>query len=655
MKGLLLALLISSSLFLLLYRFDNKYTNTATQAADGLLVLSEADLKEHPIRYLSGGWAFYPGVLLSPEDTASDMSERYMVYTMLGERTRFDLGNTNLHGSASYLMHMRLPKGPKVYALELPEIFSAYRLYVNGEILLTVGNPERDAYTARTVSRVVTFETADKTDILFAVSDYSHFYSGMVYPPAFGRPDAVDTARMLRLWLRVIILSVAIIGALLALYLGLRMKHQNTLLFVLLSLAMCGYTSYPLIHAALTLPVFPWYVIELCSGYLITLLVIVLHNQLCDTERITRNISIVTASAVCAIALMYGLSSAYLTVPVMDAFSYLILVYKASVAAYLLVTAFLAYKTRGGKAWPLLCATLFYAVAFAWDRMLPSYEPIYGGWFMEIGSVVLVVSMGYTLWRDLVDAYTNSLVIAEEHRQVSRQLSMQLEYSTQLTERAEENRRLIHDFRQHLRAIDGLAQDSGDQPVREYLGRVAQLTENTGFTIHISFCQNPAVDALLGYYYSAAKKMNIDMLVRLVLLDELKLTDVELCSVLGNLLENALEACERQTDGNRIIRISSMDNGSSFFLLVENSYDGIVNKRGDQFLSRKSEPTRIGIGLGSVRQILERYGGTLDIFPDEMMFNVGVCIPCSTVQTMRGPTAQYIHTARQNASHSVSD
>ncbi len=629
-KGLILLVVIalSSALFYGLYRFDNKYTRTEAQAADGLLVLTEADLQKNPIRYLTYGWEFYPGVLLRPSDLNDGLQSRYMIHTMIGERTRFDFGNDDPHGSGSYVLHMRLPTEPTVYALELPEIFSAYRLYVNGRLLFDVGNPDPSDYEARTTGRVITFEVAGRATILLAVSDYTHYYSGLIYPPAFGTPSAVDTARTLRLWLRIVVLSITLIVGLLALYLGMRMKQHNAKLFVLLCIAMCGLPLYPLLHAILILPVFPYYTIELLCSFAVPFLFVVLHNRLCNTEYTVRLISNSISGMMCVIAVLYGSLSPHLTLPIMDGFSALVFLYKAAVAVYLPVVAIAALKTRPNATWPLFYAAIIYANAFAWDRILPVYEPIYGGWFPEIGIIVLVAVLGYTIWHDIGEAYANSLAFQEEHRQVSRQLAMQLEYADQLTKRTEVNRRIIHDFRQHLRAIEGLAQDSNVLLMREYIARVAEMTTASQAST-ISFCSNPAVDALLGYYFSAAKKKNIDIRGRFSLTNKLPLADVELCTVIGNLLENSLEACERQVNGDRFIHISSMDNGATFFLLVENSYDGIVEKKGDQFISRKTDSARMGVGLASVRQIVELHGGTLDVFPEHGVFKVGCAIPIS--------------------------
>lgn len=65
---LLVPFLAASCLYLFLYQYNNKYTRTTIQPANGLLILSEKELQTDPVRFLKSGWSFYPDQLLSPED-----------------------------------------------------------------------------------------------------------------------------------------------------------------------------------------------------------------------------------------------------------------------------------------------------------------------------------------------------------------------------------------------------------------------------------------------------------------------------------------------------------------------------------------------------------------------------------------------------------
>ena len=107
---LFLAALLTSFFCLALYFFNNKYTRQTVQPANGLMVVSEQDLDE--LLYLIDGWAFYPDVLLTPDDFASGSPKRYMVYTNIGDHTRFDTpGEPDTpYGCGTYVLHLLLPE-----------------------------------------------------------------------------------------------------------------------------------------------------------------------------------------------------------------------------------------------------------------------------------------------------------------------------------------------------------------------------------------------------------------------------------------------------------------------------------------------------------------------------------------------------------------
>lgn len=89
--GMLLSVLLASLFFSGLYRFNNKYTQHTTQPINGLLILSEADMEQHPSRYLWHDWAYYPNVLLTPADFQDGDPDRYMTYVNLQSGNRMDL------------------------------------------------------------------------------------------------------------------------------------------------------------------------------------------------------------------------------------------------------------------------------------------------------------------------------------------------------------------------------------------------------------------------------------------------------------------------------------------------------------------------------------------------------------------------------------
>ena len=140
-----------------------------------------------------------------------------------------------------------MPDPARAYALYLPEIFSAYRLYINGHLLAAMGETMPDGYRPETGNRVVNFEAGGCVDLLLAVSDYSHLYSGIVYPPAFGNPDALSFLLNTQLVLRCLLCFVVLAVGLLSLMIGLTWGgNLPSRLFGLLCLLFIGYVGYPI-------------------------------------------------------------------------------------------------------------------------------------------------------------------------------------------------------------------------------------------------------------------------------------------------------------------------------------------------------------------------------------------------------------------------
>ena len=130
--------------FLGLYQFNNKYSQNTIQAANGILALSEEELQKSPVRFLVSGWAFYPDALLTPEEIQDE--SHYMSYLSSGEQTNFSSpANPSPYGCGTYQMTFFLPERKEAYALEIPEVFSAYNLYLDYDLILHGGTGTGDA------------------------------------------------------------------------------------------------------------------------------------------------------------------------------------------------------------------------------------------------------------------------------------------------------------------------------------------------------------------------------------------------------------------------------------------------------------------------------------------------------------------------------
>ncbi|MDL2237042.1 ATP-binding protein, partial [Christensenellaceae bacterium OttesenSCG-928-K19] len=130
---------------------------------------------------------------------------------------------------------------------------------------------------------------------------------------------------------------------------------------------------------------------------------------------------------------------------------------------------------------------------------------------------------------------------------------------------------------------------------------VAGQNEPLGYT------RNIVADVLFRHYARVARDEQVDFSVRAELGKDAGIPDAELCAILSNLLENAMEACIRVKSGRRFISITLRQEKAVLSIQMENSTAPMQSDTGD-FLSQKA-PNRTGYGLRSITATAARYDG----------------------------------------------
>ena len=184
-------------------------------------------------------------------------------------------------------------------------------------------------------------------------------------------------------------------------------------------------------------------------------------------------------------------------------------------------------------------------------------------------------------------------------------LSMQQQRYENLRTAIEEARQARHDMRHQLNQISALAEAGDMENLKSYLAKTVSRIPN----LDMCFCENRAADSVVGYYCAMAKRDEIPFRARLDLPETLPVDEIDMCLVLSNLLENALEASLRTAPGKRQIEITACVHADRILLIeVENAFDGEVNEKNGVFRSSKRREN--GIGIQSVTRIAEKTGGT---------------------------------------------
>lgn len=270
------------------------------------------------------------------------------------------------------------------------------------------------------------------------------------------------------------------------------------------------------------------------------------------------------------------------------------------------------------SAWPL---PALYAVFLVYCMPLNPAVVLVGR--LKIISVLAVSISLFGIFLLLYEMYrvarefTRNARLDRENQLLAMESRRYMELQTYL----DNTRRLRHDFRQHLHVIAGLTETGQLEELKSYLHQYeSELSEHRP-----SLCANAAVDALAGYYDHAAGQQSVPVEWKLALPRQLPMPEADLCTILGNLLENALHASQKLPPEQRRVQVmAQMLSPAMLGLVVENRYDGMLKKQQGILRSTKHEGT--GIGLVSAETVVHKYNGNLHLETEEQIFRVNVLL-----------------------------
>lgn len=187
----------------------------------------------------------------------------------------------------------------------------------------------------------------------------------------------------------------------------------------------------------------------------------------------------------------------------------------------------------------------------------------------------------------------------------------------------EEQKRILHDYNNQIGCIQGLLKNRQYQEVEAYTEKLADTIPDT---IHNVDVNNPILNVVLNQKYHLANIRNISLFFYANDLSDLWLEEQDAVSLLSNLLDNAIEACEK-LDGERKIWIKLVREKRQFVLSIRNSVSEPVVIEDNKIRTNKEDNRKHEIGLKNVQMILDKYQGMGMMRYEEGCFSYTVVIP----------------------------
>ena len=180
-----------------------------------------------------------------------------------------------------------------------------------------------------------------------------------------------------------------------------------------------------------------------------------------------------------------------------------------------------------------------------------------------------------------------------------------------------------HDYRNHIQALKALAATGDLDGIKDYLEKLDTDLQTVDTVVKTG---NPMADAIINSKLSLAKAKHIPVKIDAHIPVKLKTSELDLCCILGNLFDNAIEASVQLPESERLIRVYLEMKNTQLYISFTNFTAGKkMQKTGARFRTTKGE----GHGLGMVRidSIVERLDGYLSRNSEDGAFTTEILLP----------------------------
>lgn len=196
-------------------------------------------------------------------------------------------------------------------------------------------------------------------------------------------------------------------------------------------------------------------------------------------------------------------------------------------------------------------------------------------------------------------------------------------YYMQASRQGENNlelKQFRHDLKNHMGALNEMLSTNNIDNALAYLTTISDIGDSTQL---FSRTGNVALDSIINFKLSKAVKNEIECTFNAVIPENLSVRDEDIIIILGNLLDNSIEACLK-LESDRYIKVQLTYQRGLFIISIANSFDGSIKKSGKKLATLKSDISSHGLGLSNVEKVLSHYNGTLDFSAIDTEFSISV-------------------------------
>lgn len=239
--------------------------------------------------------------------------------------------------------------------------------------------------------------------------------------------------------------------------------------------------------------------------------------------------------------------------------------------------------------------------------------------YIQVFTVILVVISLITIIVLLINS------ISKKHFEQTSELledkmRSQLKYYMMLDEKDTEMRKFRHDFRKHMMCVISMLEEESFSDAENY---IRSLTDKFNETIPLYKTGNYIADSILSDKAQECKDKGISFKFTGVI-PEKNLNPLELCTILSNSLDNAIEACVKVSEVSAQIRMASDFKNNYWYMKIANTSDSDIEIKNNNVLTTKSDSLNHGFGLQNIKDVVNKHKGEFKIAQTDGEFTLEI-------------------------------
>ena len=261
----------------------------------------------------------------------------------------------------------------------------------------------------------------------------------------------------------------------------------------------------------------------------------------------------------------------------------------------------------------ILCGTLYLFISTLKNEFITINEILISGFVLIVVNVTMVF---------IDEKIYKSIVLENEKNILELQTNAQENQINIINQSIETVRIMKHDMKNHVLMIKNLYENGNREEAEKYVDKTLYDIENNS----LSNSHNIIIDSIINFKLNAVMDKNIDIKLDICVPQVINITSNDITTILGNLLDNAINAVMKVD--KKILDIKISFKMGNLIILIDNSYNGNLIYDNGKLKTTHLFKSNHGLGISSIEKVLDKYGGELHIEHTEDMFSVSVVVPC---------------------------